>query len=115
MHHWEAQFIASSKYANYSLKTTIDLDVFKIESVKLERVSEDVFYKYEEGVLPLFLSTSMGLHPNDYKRFEAGTFVAVLGKSMLSGWIAGLTVYRINEDENTIGDKIDFFSNVNNV
>lgn len=66
---------------------------FTLDSNRFEFVSDKVFFTPDETAIPLFLGSQFGLYPreesvpDDYEGF-----VAVLGKSLLSGVVAGVGI-----------------------
>jgi hypothetical protein len=71
---------------------------FEFEETLLNVVDLGTFIKKEENRIPLFIGIPMGLFPRLY---EISNFlsedktVAILGKSLLTGHVAGLGIYQI--------------------
>ena len=65
----------------------------------VDKVGEEEFNKIEANRLPLIVGSQFGLHPMLDEKFLNGTkYLAVLGKSLLSGCVAGLTIYQITQE-----------------
>jgi hypothetical protein len=80
-----------------SLQVKIDFDRELIEAVSMED-----FIRIENKRIPLFIGSQFGLIPrmDTLTGFYNGSkFFGVLLKSMLSGHVAGLKVYKINKGE----------------
>lgn len=73
---------------------------FEIEESLIDTVSLEEFIRIEDNRLPLFIGTQFGIHPNINNipdLFNGAKLVAILGKSMLSGCVSGVTLYEIGE------------------
>lgn len=60
------------------------------------------FNKIENNRIPLFIGTQCGIfpRPNNIEGFFNGNKIAaILGKSLLSGHVAGVSIYFISEDD----------------
>jgi hypothetical protein len=83
---------------------------FEIDANLIDFVDEQEFNSVEEDRMPLFIGSQFGITPriNDIPDFFNGKKqVAILGKSLLSGTVSGLTIYQIEE-----GDKVFIFRKV---
>ena len=97
--YWVEQ-LKNSKYKKFRFKRLKEgyrsYPRFFIPKDLLDIVELSEFVIEEENRLPLFIGTQFGIYPNkdDIKEFESynGLF-AILGKSLLSGAVAGLGIY----------------------
>lgn len=92
---------------------------FEFDSNILDVVNLQTFIKVEEDRIPLFVGTQFGIYPwfNDFPDFysEERT-IAVLEKSVLSGHVAGLGIYKVNafsKHSDIKKDCVIFFNNEN--
>jgi hypothetical protein len=88
---------------------------FDIDETLIDEVDLDTFIKKEETRIPLFIGHQFGINPwfNNIPNFLfEDKIVAILGKSVLSGHVAGLSIYQIpaNSPENE-WIKLIFFKN----
>lgn len=114
--YWLSRFKADAHYGKMRLKKLdggyprFDFDSKYIDTVRLE-----VFIKNEPDRIPLFIGTQFGVMPrvNELQDFFNGPKeIAVLGKSLLSGTVAGLGIYLISEeDAEFTHDKVKYFPN----
>jgi hypothetical protein len=77
---------------------------FEIDDNLIDFVDDLEFNRIEEDRMPLFIGSQFGITPriNQIPEFFNGKkHVAILGKSLLSGTVSGLTIYQIEE-----GDKV---------
>ena len=70
---------------------------FNIYLDLVDKVDLEEFLYPEERRLPLFIGTQFGVYPK--VSFPDGQKFAVLGKSLLSGHVAGLSIYRKTKDK----------------
>lgn len=71
---------------------------FEIEESLIDEVDIDTFIRLEETRIPLFIGTQMGIYPQLYKIpnfLTEDKIIAILGKSLMSGHVAGLRIYQI--------------------
>jgi hypothetical protein len=83
---------------------------FEIDANLIDFVHDQEFNRIEEHRMPLFIGSQFGITPriNEIPDFFNGNKqVAILGKSLLSGTVSGLTIYQIEE-----GDKVFIFRKV---
>jgi len=74
-------------------------------------VNAEQFLETEPKVLPLFLGSQFGMHPNPEEIFydnDKSILVAILNKSLLSGHVSGLS---ISSYSNLDFKEIEFFAN----
>lgn len=77
---------------------------FEIDESLIDIVSAEEFVKIEEKRLPLFIGSQFGIHPemnNIPDFFNGHKLIAILGKSLLSGSVDGLSIYEIGPDDKT--------------
>ena len=91
---------------------------FDFDDKLIDIVSDFDFSKIENNRIPLFIGSQFGINPriNEISDFFNGDkIIAVLGKSLLSGCVAGLSIYRINRIDVDFNaeesKKIIFFEN----
>jgi len=71
---------------------------FEFDETLIDEVDLNTFIKKEETRIPLFIGTPMGLYPLLYKIpnfLTEDKIVAILGKSLLTGHVAGLRFYNL--------------------
>ncbi|HEY5124363.1 MAG TPA: hypothetical protein VIK14_11570 [Ignavibacteria bacterium] len=71
---------------------------FDIDKNLIDEVDLDTFIKNEETRIPLFIGTQFGLYPWFYEFpdfYNEDKIIAILGKSVLTGHIAGLRIIKI--------------------
>jgi len=69
---------------------------FYFDETIIDEVDLDAFSKNEKTRIPLFIGTPMGLYPRLYdipNFLDEDRLVAILGKSLLTGHVAGLRIY----------------------
>lgn len=90
------KFKLDARFANVRLKALSNHYLGKTEvGDTLDLVDVEVFFQLESNRLPLFVGSQFGLHPRlDNIKLVDGHLVAVLCKSMLSGYISGLQIGR---------------------
>ncbi len=92
------------------LKSVKETKPFILDEHRYERVDDKVFITKENGSIPLLLGTQFGVYPNpEIFPIDYTGHVAILAKSLLSGHVAGLGVYYI--EEQNIGEKLFFIKN----
>ncbi len=88
---------------------------FDFDWKHLDTVSLDVFIRNEPDRLPLFIGSQFGVNPriNEIPGFFNGAKeIAILAKSLLSGAVAGVSIYRISEgDTEFTYNKVCYFPN----
>ena len=83
----------------------------------IDAVDAEEFYTEEKDRLPFFVGTQFGVSPREENLpgfVKIGRKIAILGKSQLSGSVAGLTIYQYDDDGGAIPIrrfKIRTFSN----
>lgn len=85
--------------------------MFYLETKFYDEVPNEVFGTYESDRISFFLGSQFGVHPkpeSDYLKDYIG-YAAVLGKSMLSGHVAGLSIYSLVQGE--LREKLLFIEN----
>jgi hypothetical protein len=71
---------------------------FDFDETLLDVVDLETFIKIEKCRIPLFIGTQFGLYPWFYEFpdfYNEDKIIAILGKSVLTGHVAGLSIYRI--------------------
>ncbi|MEI6861394.1 MAG: hypothetical protein WCL04_03995 [Verrucomicrobiota bacterium] len=114
--HWIKQFKQSKQFGHLRFKRLsakgYGYPNFDIEADLMDSVSLEDFIAIETDRIPFFVGTSLaGIIPNPDKipNFLAEDKMgAILGKSLLSGSIAGLGLYWLEKDKQT---KITWFAN----
>ena len=106
--HW-VRNLKKSKYKDLRFKRLINKGYppFYIPEDLIDTVELEEFVKEEENRLPLLIGTQMGIYPQKDRIEKFNVYnglYAVLGKSMLSGAVAGLLIYLDDK-------KIDFIPN----
>jgi hypothetical protein len=98
IHHWKNDPIFGNKRFK---KLDRVYPSFDIDESLIDTVNMDEFLKIEEDRIPFFIGSQFGIAPG----FEiAGFFngekvVAILKKSLMSGMVVGLFLYKIGADE----------------
>lgn len=116
-HFWLERFLSCYDYGHLQFKKLDSgYPLFSFLQNIIADVSETVFCTKEEYRLPLFIGSQFGLHPrsNTIEGFFNGEKkVAVLSKSLMSGHVAGLTIYQLDASTTSIleGERITFFEN----
>jgi hypothetical protein len=90
---------------------------FDIDKTIIDEVDADTFIKIEENRIPLFIGTQFGVYPSveEIPKFlSQDKIVAILGKSLLSGLVSGLGIYKLLSNSN-FDKKIEivYFGNEN--
>jgi hypothetical protein len=73
--------------------------LFDFDESIIDIVDLETFIKVEGNRIPLFIGTQMGLYPLFYdfpEFYNEDKMIAVLGKSVLSGHVAGLAIYKVD-------------------
>jgi len=97
---WLEKFLSDSEYGHLTFKKLDNgYPPFDFPDNIIKTVKEKQFQTEEENVIPLFLGTSIaGLLPIKYSenlKLFRGQLIAVLSKNLLSGYVYGLTIYKI--------------------
>jgi len=101
--YWISRFESDSQHGKKRFKKlNIGYPRFDIDETLMDVVELDEFIKIEDQRIPLFIGSQFGIHPRidempDF--FNGEKIIAILGKSLLSGTVAGLTLYQIQENE----------------
>lgn len=92
-------------------KTTSDFRVMRIDESRYDLVDKAMLAINEVNRIPLLLGSQFGVSPRPEIAFapDYNGHVAVLGKSMLSGVVAGLSIYEIKDQQ--LGEKILYIDN----
>lgn len=117
--YWIKHFKLNPEYSHLRFKKLDNgfsgYPTFDIDETLIDEVDLDTFIKNEKTRIPLFIGTPMVLYPRLYEipNFLAeDRFVAILGKSLLTGHVAGLRIFNIpagsHEHER---EELIFFSN----
>ena len=100
---WIKEFRKNKYYGDKRFKFSNTSQIhFNIDLNLIDLVDKDEFNLIEEKRIPLFIGTQFGIYPriNDMPDFFNGEkTIAILGKSLLSGHVSGLQIYKINEGE----------------
>ncbi len=114
--YWIKKFKNDPQNLNIKFKSPFMGSIpFEIDEDIFDRVELEEFVKIEQNRIPLFLGSQFGIAPriNEIPDFFNGEkIIAILAKSMLSGHVSGLTIYKIYENEKQFHPhKIEFYSN----
>lgn len=121
--YWLNSFKANPEFGKYRFKKLEKgfngYPAFAFDDSILDIVDLETFIKVEKDRIPLFIGTQFGRYPwfYDFQDFyNEDKIIAVLGKSLLSGHVAGLTLYSVKA-ASILGEieieKIINFLNVN--
>ena len=86
---------------------------FDFDDSLIDEVDLDTYIKKEETRIPLFIGTPMGLYPLLYEIpnfLSEDRLVAIHGKSLLTGLVAGLGIYQVKAGSHK-RVKLIFFNN----
>ena len=99
--HWIDNLEADSQYKHLRFKMLkyVGYPRFNIFLDMVDKVGMSEFVDQEDHRLPFFIGTQFGIFPKNIY-IEDGQKFAVLGKSLLSGCVAGLTIYRKQGNRN---------------
>lgn len=116
--YWIKHFQQNSEYGHLRFKKLdkgfFGYPPFEFEDTLIDEVDIDSFIKKEDIRIPLFIGTPMGLFP---RLFEMPNFlsedkiVSILGKSLLTGHVAGLRINLIPKDSHENEREIISFIN----
>jgi len=116
-HFWENQEFGSFRFKRLD-KGFNGYPSFDFDESLLDIVNLDAFIKVEENRIPLFIGTQFGLYPWFYNYpefYSEEKIIAVLGKSVLSGHVAGLALYKVDANSKhacySEANKIIYFEN----
>lgn len=101
--YWLEQFKLHPEFGKYRFKR-LDKGFkgyppFDFDESLLDVVDLETFIKIEKNRIPLFIGTQFGLYPwfYDFPEFyNEEKIIAVLGKSVLSGHVACLSLYKVD-------------------
>jgi hypothetical protein len=99
---WIQHFLAHPEYGNKRFKRHDgNYPPFHIDPELIDTVTFEEFAKIEEDRIPLFIGSQFGVAPGISRPefFNREKIIAVLAKSLLSGSVAGLMIYRISASE----------------
>lgn len=109
---WFQALSKDKEYGSIRLKTLTQIIInqnFSFEETW--DVQMDVFLNPKDSRVPLFVGTQFGitprLSPEQYEKLE-GCKIAILGKSQLSGHVAGLGIYEIKNGQKV---RLAYFNN----
>jgi len=114
--YWIKKFIDEPRHAQKKFKR-LDKGYppFDIDEELIEIVEFEEFVKIEENRIPLFIGTQCGINPrinNMQEFFNGRKLVAILGKSLLSRHVSGLSLYQIEVNETSFSyNKIESYNN----
>lgn len=101
--YWLKQFKENQEFGNIRFKRLdkgfYGYPPFDFDDSILDTVDLETFIKVEKNRIPLFVGTQFGMYPwfYDFPDFyNEDKTIAVLGKSLLSGLIAGLALYKVD-------------------
>ena len=104
--HWIVKFLKDPVYGRNRFKIVASgYPQFEITESLIDLVGVDEFSFIEKNRIPLFIGTQFGIFPevNEMPYFFNGEkIIAILSKSLFSGHVAGLSLYRIKETDNEI-------------
>ena len=75
---------------------------FEIDEALIDVVEFEEFIKIEEQRIPLFIGSQFGINPRIDKIpqfFNGEKVIAILGKSLLSGHVTGLSLHQIGKND----------------
>lgn len=117
--YWIKRLEQDEQYGNIRLKilnegfNRLNIKPNSIDIIDIVEVDE--FIKIDLIRLPLFIGTQFGIYPRIESVpnfFNGEKVIAILGKSVLSGVIAGLSLYQIDKnDTDFTHNKIKYFEN----
>jgi len=114
--YWIKSFMKDQKHGRKRFKR-LDKGYpqFEIDESLIDIVDFEEFIQIEEGRIPFFVGSQFGIQPkiDDIPQFFNGEKqIAVLGKSLLSGHVAGLTIFQIGKDEKKFNfNEIAYYEN----
>ncbi len=115
--YWMKNFIQNPQFGKKRFKRIANNfpDKVELDDTYVDLVDIEDFIKIEDERIPLFIGTQFGIYPHfeDIPNFFNGKkLVAILGKSLLSGVVSGLSLYEIGENDKEFShDKIAVFYN----
>jgi hypothetical protein len=115
--YWIKSFLKDQQHGQKRLKRLEKgYPPFEIDEALIDIVEFDEFIQIEERRIPLFIGSQFGIHPsidNIPQFFNGEKLIAILGKSLLSGHVAGLSLYQIGKNEKKFKfDKIGYYKNI---
>lgn len=101
--YWIAKWKADPTYGVVRFKKlNCGYPNFEMDKDLYDEVDLEEFVRIEADRIPLFIGTQCGIHPN-MKNIPGFLFeerqIALLGKSILSGCVAGVGVYRLGRND----------------
>ena len=97
--YWVARFLSDKNFGHMRFKRlNVGYPMFDFDDELIDTVELDKFIKVEKNRLPLFIGSQFGIHPKmvNIPGFASeDRIIAVLAKSLLSGCVAGLSIYRV--------------------
>ena len=115
---WEEKIKENIIFGNVRFKM-LDNDMSRLVHAKCELIDLVNFEKFidtEEDRIPIILGTQFGLYPRveEIKElFNGEKEIAILCKSLLSGHVAGLKIFKVEKGEHNFSNKNEyqFFTN----
>ena len=97
--YWIKHFKENEEFGHLRFKLLKDgpYPRFDIDGSLIDEVELDDFVKIEENRIPFFIGSQFGITPimDKIPNFYNGDkIIGILGKSLLSGSVAGLTIYK---------------------
>ena len=100
---WLQKFLNNEDFGHMRFKRlNIDYLKFDMDEEFIDIVELEEFVKIEENRLPFFIGSQFGVHPSIAKIpgiASQDRLIAILGKSVLSGHVAGLSIYKVIKGE----------------
>ena len=114
--YWIKNFKQDKKFGHLRFKLLKDKGYlpFDIDKDLVDKVGLDDFVKIEENRIPFFIGTQFGIYPNIdeipnfYNNYK---LIGILGKSILSGCVAGLSIYKVYKDNKRKRFRLAHFEN----
>lgn len=119
--YWIIKFKENSIYGNKRFKMLDTINTkyppFEIDHDLIDKVDFSNFIKDDDNRIPFFVGSQFGISPGHplyyFNKTENARIIAILGKSLLSGCVFGISLYKI-EKKNTelVMTKFLVFNNV---
>jgi len=116
---WLNHFNTNARFSSIRFKVLNECNPrLNFDPDLIDNVEHDTFISIEKDRIPLFLGSQFGIQPriDDISGFFNGEkLIAILGKSLLSGVVAGLFIYKIEKNDLSFSaapsQKVIFFRN----
>jgi len=97
---WLKHFKDNKQFSHFRFKIPQSKHYIDIDKDLIDIVDKETFLKIEENRIPLFLGTQFGVYPQyDIKEIaHQSRIIAILGKSLLSGNVSGVTFYKLRKN-----------------